>query len=133
MNQSIVGYSRHLRKNQTNTEKKLWSLLRNRQLCNVKFRRQHPIGRYIVDFYAPEHHLAIEADGGQHYSNHGIERDRGRTQELLKAGIKILRFSDCDILNNTEGVYKVIADALSTPHLNPLPLKGERKYINSKG
>ncbi len=127
MRVSRIKYSRSLRKNQTDAEKRLWSLLRNRQLCGAKFRRQHPVGRYILDFYSPEHHLGIEADGSQHYDDCGIKTDKMRTQELLKAGIKLLRFSDRDILTNAEGVYAVIAEAISTPHLNPLPLKGERK------
>ena len=108
MKRKNIGKCRYLRKNQTNAERKLWSLLRNRQLAKVKFRRQFPIDRYILDFYSPEYKLGIEADGGQHYSDKGKVKDELRTGKLAKHGIQILRFSDLDILNNIEGVYAVI-------------------------
>jgi very-short-patch-repair endonuclease len=93
-------------------EKKLWSIFRNRQLTGVKFRRQFPIGDYILDFYAPEYNLCIEADGGQHHESKGKQRDKIRERELLKSGVKILRFNDHDVLNNTEGVYDSILKKL---------------------
>lgn len=108
MKRKNIGKCRYLRKNQTNAERKLWSLLRNRQLAKVKFRRQFPVDRYILDFYSPEYQLGIEADGGQHYSDKGKVKDELRTGKLAKHGIQILRFSDLDILNNIEGVYAVI-------------------------
>ena len=85
---------RNLRKNQTEAEKKLWTILRNRQLSEVKFRRQFSIGRYILDFYSPEYRLCIEADSGQHYEEKGRLRDEVRTRELSRLEIQILRFSD---------------------------------------
>ncbi len=105
--------------------------MRNRQLGGVKFRRQFSIDRYILDFYSSQYRLGIEADGGQHYEDKGRKRDELRTRELSKSGVQILRFSDVDILNNREGVYKMIQEAIEKkrsrpPHLNPLP-KGERK------
>ena len=108
MKRKNIGKCRYLRKNQTNAERKLWSLLRNRQLAKVKFRRQFPVDRYILDFYSPEYKLGIEADGGQHYSDKGKVKDELRTGKLARHGIQILRFSDLDILNNIEGVYAVI-------------------------
>jgi very-short-patch-repair endonuclease len=108
MKRKNIGKCRYLRKNQTNAERKLWLLLRNRQLAKVKFRRQFPVDRYILDFYSPEYQLGIEADGGQHYSDKGKVKDELRTGKLAKHGIQILRFSDLDILNNIEGVYAVI-------------------------
>jgi very-short-patch-repair endonuclease len=87
--------------------------LRNRQLTGVKFRRQFPVGDYILDFYAPEYNLCIEADGGQHHENKGRQRDEIRERELSKSGVKILRFNDNDILNNTEGVYDSILKILN--------------------
>jgi len=108
MKRKNIGKCRYLRKNQTNAERKLWLLLRNRQLAKVKFRRQFPVDRYILDFYSPEYKLGIEADGGQHYSDKGKIKDELRTGKLAKHGIQILRFSDLDILNNIEGVYAVI-------------------------
>ena len=77
-------------------------------MCDVKFRRQFSIGRYILDFYTPEYKLSIEADGGQHYEENGTQNDELRTRELSKLGVEILRFSDRDILTNIDGVYEII-------------------------
>ena len=108
MKRKNIGKCRFLRKNQTDAERKLWSLLRNRQLAKVKFRRQFSVDRYILDFYSPEYKLGIEADGGQHFSDEGKVKDELRTGKLAEYGIQILRFSDLDILQNIEGVYQVI-------------------------
>lgn len=116
-----VKLCRDLRKRQTETERKLWSVLRNRQLCGMKFRRQYAIDRYVVDFYSeavlqsmycPEYKIAIEADGGQHYDVKNIERDRIRTKIINQHGIKVLRFSDADILTKAEAVCEhILAEA----------------------
>ena len=82
MKRENIGKSRYLRRNQTDAEKKLWTTLRNRQLCNVKFRRQFPTDRYILDFYIPECRIGIEADGGQHYEDKGKKKDEIRTKRL---------------------------------------------------
>ncbi|MEK6692334.1 MAG: endonuclease domain-containing protein [Nitrospirota bacterium] len=126
MKRNNIERCRNLRKNQTDAEKKLWTILRNRQLCWVKFRRQFSISRYILDFYSPEYKLGIEADGGQHYRDKGRERDERRKRRLSKEGVQMLRFSDREILNNIEGVYEIIQKTIekkksSPPHLNPLP------------
>ncbi len=130
MKRNNIEKCRNFRKNQTDTEKKLWAVLRNRQMAGTKFRRQFSIGRYILDFYSPKYRLGIEADGGDHYEDKGRQRDKLRTKELSMLGIKILRFSNLEILNNIEGVCEVIQQAIEdkkiTPHLNPLPT-GERK------
>ncbi len=81
MKRNNIEKCRRLRKEQTDAERKLWSILRNRQLSGVKFRRQFPIGRYMLDFYSPEHKLGIEADGGQHYEDKG---NYGEILSLLK-------------------------------------------------
>lgn len=112
MKRKNIDKCRVLRKNQTDAERKLWSLLRNRQLTEVKFRRQFPIGRYILDFYSPEFKLGIEADGGQHYEDKGRLKDQQRSKELSKLGIRIIRFSDRDILNNLDGVYRMIQQSI---------------------
>ncbi len=127
---NIIKKCRNLRRKQTDAEKKLWAVLRNRQLAGVKFRRQFPIDKYIVDFYAPECKLAIEADGGQHYEDKNREKDELRTNQLGGLGIHVLRFNDIEILNNSEGVYETIQKEIErrkviSPHLNPLP-SGER-------
>jgi very-short-patch-repair endonuclease len=108
MKRPNIKNCRKLRCDQTDAENKLWSILRNRQLSGVKFRRQFPVDRYILDFYSSEYKLGIEADGGQHYEDEGIMKDAIRTEVLSGYGIKILRFSDLDILNNLEGVCEEI-------------------------
>ncbi|MCX5666699.1 MAG: endonuclease domain-containing protein, partial [Candidatus Omnitrophica bacterium] len=92
MKRNSIEKCRKLRKDQTDAERVLWSILRNRQLSGVKFRRQFPVGRYILDFYSPEYNLGIEADGGQHYEDKGRSEDALRTRELAKYGVEIVRF-----------------------------------------
>ena len=108
-----IERSRNLRKNQTDAEKKLWTLLRNRQLNGVKFRRQFPVGGYILDFYCPDYRLAIEADGGQHYENKVKDQDDLRTRELNNLGIEMIRFTDREILTNSDGVVEAIQNAIA--------------------
>lgn len=110
-----------LRKSQTDAEKKLWLILRNRQICGFKFRRQFGVGKYILDFYCADNKLAIEADGGQHFEDDAIKHDKTREEELKKLGIKVLRFNNNDILNNIEGVYNILEDEALTPHPGLLP------------
>jgi very-short-patch-repair endonuclease len=98
-----------LRQNATDAERRLWAVLRHRQLQGYKFRRQHAIGRFIVDFACTKHRLVIEADGGQH--NGSIADDR-RTALLERQGWRVLRFWNNDVLSNTEGVLDTILDAL---------------------
>jgi very-short-patch-repair endonuclease len=112
MKRISINRSRELRRNQTDAEKKLWDILRNRKLDCVKFRRQFPVGNYILDFYSPEYRLGIEADGGQHYEDQNRRRDEARAKELSKLGVEILRFSDHDILTNIDGVSQMILKAL---------------------
>jgi very-short-patch-repair endonuclease len=116
-----IERSRTLRRNQTDAERKLWSILRNRQLAGTKFRRQFSIGRYILDFYSPEHKLATEADGGQHYEDESRRQDRRRTDELSLLGVEVLRFSDREILNNIEGVYEILQDTIEKKKAAPSP------------
>lgn len=126
MRRNNIDKCRSLRKSQTDVEKKLWAKLRNRQVAGTKFRRQFSTGRYILDFYAAQYRIGIEADGAGHYEDEGRQQDRLRTKELSKLGIEILRFNDREILNNIEGVCEVIQQTIekkrnNTPHLNPLP------------
>jgi very-short-patch-repair endonuclease len=87
----------------------MWSALRDRRLLRYKFRRQHPIGDFIIDFACTEHQLAIEVDGGQHSDNSTDER---RTAWLQSHGWKLLRFWNNDVLTNTNGVIETILRAL---------------------
>ncbi|HHJ17769.1 MAG TPA: endonuclease domain-containing protein [Gammaproteobacteria bacterium] len=117
--------ARHLRNRGSDAEQRLWQRLRNRQVCGAKFRRQHPIPPYIVDFVCLEKRLVIEADGGQHLEQQG--HDEKRTAFLETQGYRVLRFWNDEILRQTEEVLEVIFRALNeTPHPNPLP-KGERE------
>ena len=123
-----LAAAQRLRRELTDAERKLWSALRNRQLNGAKFRRQQPIGPFIVDFVCQECRLVVEADGGQHADSPADER---RTSFLESKGYRVLRFWNNDIQNNLDGVTQVIANALSTPHParalreSPSPSRGE--------
>ena len=95
--------ARNLRKNQTPQEQKLWRFIRNNQL-GVKFKRQYPIGDYIVDFICREKWLIIELDGSQHNEDNNIINDEIRTKYLESRGFKVIRFWNNDINNNIEDV-----------------------------
>jgi len=110
-----LGRARHLRRQSTDAEAVLWRHLRNRQVDEVKFRRQHEFGPYTLDFHCAEHRLAVEADGGQHMTPEGLAADERRTRYLGVHGIRVLRFSNLDILNNIEGVLETIRTALDRP------------------
>ena len=112
-----VETARTLRKNSTEAEKLLWSRIRNGALENYKFRRQHPIAPYIADFFCVQRKLIVEVDGGQHTP----EADKDRSLFLEKAGFKILRFWNNEVLENIDGVLLKILEVLKTPHSNPLP------------
>ena len=105
-------HSRSLRQNQTDAEKAMWRLLRDRQLTGVKFRRQHVVGNYILDFYCHEAMLAIELDGGQHAEPAKQAYDDERSAVLAGQGIRVLRFWNNDVLKNPQGMLQVIAEAI---------------------
>lgn len=104
--------SRALRKNQTPQEAKLWALLRNKNFHNLKFKRQYPIGNYIVDFICIEKRIIIEIDGGQHNFLENIEKDNTRSEYFSLRKFKIIRFWNNEIDNNIEGVYKKLEEFL---------------------
>ena len=105
--------ARTLRKNQTPQEAKMWKILRNFQIQGLKFRRQYPIGNYIIDFVCKEIKLIIEIDGGQHNEPNNIEYDKTRTEFLESKGYKVIRFWNCDIDSNIEGVYQRISEEIN--------------------
>jgi len=109
----LITFARDLRKNSTIAERKLWHRLRSRNFINLKFRRQEPIGNYIVDFVCYENKIIIELDGGQH--NEFSEKDSPRTKALEKEGYKVLRFGNTEIINNIEGVLIVIKENCNKP------------------
>ena len=115
---SLTGVATNLRKYSTDTEQQLWRHLRDRQIEGFKFRRQQPIGRYVVDFVNLEKKVVVELDGGQHALDSG---DKIRDKWLRAEGYKVLRFWDNQVFSSLEGVLENIRNALLTPHPNPLP------------
>ena len=86
----------------------MWSRLRARQLTGIKFRRQHPIGPYVLDFYCAEAHLAVEVDGSQHLELIAINQDQARTKFLENKSIKVIRFWNHEVLENLDAVLESI-------------------------
>jgi len=113
----LIELARELRRKQTDAESLMWSALRNRQLAGAKFRRQHPIGDYILDFYCHEQKIAVELDGSQHFDGCQKDYDVQRTESLNRLGIRVLRFDNRQVLMETEGVLEKIYSAL-TPALS---------------
>ena len=97
-----VPNARRLRRNTTDAEKLLWKHIRGRQLAGMKFRRQHPIGRYVADYCCEEEKLGIELDGGQHADE--ADRDEQRTQHIEKFGFRVVRYWNSEVLSNIDGV-----------------------------
>ncbi|MRS89612.1 DUF559 domain-containing protein [Enterobacteriaceae bacterium RIT714] len=127
----IRSHAKQLRLKLTREERRLWTLLRSRRLSQYKFRRQHPVDNYILDFACCEARLAVELDGGQHDERQ--EYDRRRTLWLNKRGWRVLRFWNNELLNNEEAVLERILETLQThiyPHTGPLP-KRERGKTGS--
>ena len=104
--------ARDLRHRQTDAETKLWQHLRARRLEPLKFRRQFPIGNFIVDFCCKERRLVIELDGGQHAEPEAIAADERRTLALEARGYRVIRFWDNEVLQNLDGVVEAILEAL---------------------
>jgi len=107
-----IGLARQLRRSQTDAEKALWARLKSKQLEGVKFRRQQPLGSYIVDFVSFERKIIVEVDGGQHNEGEARERDVQRTAWLKGKGYQVLRFWNNEVLVNTEGVLEKIREVL---------------------
>ena len=103
--------ARELRRDMTDAEHSLWKHLRLRQLEGYKFRRQQPIGKYIVDFVCFEKQLIIEIDGGQHSEQ--VEYDSERSSWLEKQGFRVLRFWNNQVLNETDAVKEMILNTLA--------------------
>ncbi|MCK6686066.1 MAG: DUF559 domain-containing protein [Thermoanaerobaculia bacterium] len=106
------GRARELRRQTTEAERKLWWCLRDRTFKGRKFRRQHPVGPYFLDFYCPEARLAIELDGGQHAEDEQRLHDEKRSSFLSEQKIKVLRFWNRDVLLNPGGVLEAILNAI---------------------
>ena len=119
----LKRFKKTLRTNQTDAESRLWYHLRDRRSQGWKFRRQHILQGYIVDFVCLERKLIIELDGGQHAEQEAY--DNRRTRVLEKDGFKVIRFWNNEVLTNTEGVLEMILNTPHPPIGRPLP-QGER-------
>lgn len=122
--------ARRLRRDQTDAETTLWRLLRARQLAHAKFRRQVPLGPWIVDFVSFAHRLIVEADGGQHADS---VRDQRRDADLAARGFHVLRFWNNDILGNPDGVTETIAATLARAAPSPGSLRSPPSPTRGEG
>ena len=104
----LIEFARKLRQDATDAESLLWGCLRARRMNKRKFRRQHPIKPYVLDFYCAELQLAVELDGGQHNEAAGLEHDAAREQFLRERGIRTMRFTNRAMLMETDSVLDVI-------------------------
>ncbi|MBU0531715.1 MAG: endonuclease domain-containing protein [Candidatus Uhrbacteria bacterium] len=118
---------RALRETMAPSEVILWLYLKEKQLCGFKFRRQHSIGEYVVDFYCPKAKLVVEVDGDSHYEPDAEVRDIIRTKYIESFGIKLIRFTNLDVKFNIDAVIAdILSELSSTPCLSPLG-RGTRK------
>ena len=112
MNLSLAR-RRELRRASTAAEAALWTRLRDRRLDGFKFRRQHPCGPFILDFYCACSHLAVELDGGQHFTAEAQDYDRRRTAYLARQGIKVIRFPTDLVFRESDAVVEAVLRAVS--------------------
>lgn len=105
-----MSRARELRKKMTPSEKTLWEYLKNKQLLGLRFRRQHPIDIFIVDFYCHNIKLVIELDGGIHDHPENKEHDKNRTAHLEKFGIKVIRFTNEEVITDVAKVGRIIKE-----------------------
>jgi very-short-patch-repair endonuclease len=104
--------ARRLRGTQSNAETKLWQALRNRRLARYRFRRQHPIDRYVADFVSLDAKLIIEVDGATHSTDAELSYDAERSRTLELLGFCVIRFTNIDVYDNLDGVLKTICDTI---------------------
>jgi len=122
--------SRKLRCNSTDAERKLWSKIRNNQVAGLRFTRQKPIGKYIVDFYCHKLKLVIELDGSQHFYEESIQYDKAREKYLEDQQLKILRIANIEIFKNLDGVIEklwIIAEKHKKPSQPPFINGGNKE------
>jgi very-short-patch-repair endonuclease len=121
-----------MRTEMTDAERALWRCLRAHRRNGLSFRRQVPIGSFIVDFVCHDHKLIVELDGGQHAHDAAVARDSRREEWLRSKGYRILRFWNSDVLKNLGGVQQMILDSIATPLPNPPP-QGGRGLVRARG
>jgi len=100
----LKDYSRKLRSKMTDAELKFWDIIRKKQIKNIQFYRQRPIGSYIVDFVSLSHKIVIEIDGGQHFEEKNKLKDQQRDTFLNKLGFTVIRYNDHEVLTNIEAI-----------------------------
>lgn len=135
---ALLQAARTLRSHMTDAERMLWQCLRGKQLSGYRFRRQHPIAQYVLDFYCPAVRLAVEVDGGQHGTNAGRQRDAVRSEFLTDQGIRVLRFWNNQVCEDLEGVLERIWEALQEgvavlPPPQPSPAGGGSNLLPPAG
>jgi very-short-patch-repair endonuclease len=108
-NKKLKKLAQQLRDNMTDAENHLWWKLRTKQINGLMFYRQKPIGEYILDFYCPKEKLVVEVDGGQHFTDEIMEYDRVRNEYMAALGLRVLRFTNTEVLTNISGVLEKIA------------------------
>ncbi|MGC9505526.1 endonuclease domain-containing protein [Baaleninema sp.] len=132
---AIEQAAKQLRKQMTPAESRLWQALRNRKLHGLRFRRQHPVGRFILDFYCPACKLGVELDGDIHAER--VEYDTARTKEMENYGYRVIRFSNHQVLSDLDGVLDVIYQAASAAESpsspNPFSQRWEKGNWNTEG
>jgi len=111
-NPKLFEFSKILRKNQTDAEEIIWQSLRNRRILSFKFRRQHPLDKYIADFYCFKAKLVIEIDGGIHNQPKNKEYDKNRSIELEEMGITVIRFTNEMVNYDLDKVLNIIKEQL---------------------
>ncbi len=118
-NPNLKYSARTLRTHLTDSEQHLWSRLRRKQILGVQFYRQKPIGHYIVDFYAPRARLVVEVDGAQHLDTVQVTQDQRRTSYLERQGLRVLRFTNLEVLQEREAVveeiWRAVQAAINSP------------------
>jgi len=107
-NGKLFEFAKQLRRQATEAEVTLWKELRNGKLDGLKFRRQHPLGNFIADFYCHEKKLVIEVDGSIHKIDAVADRDLERTNQIAEVGISVIRFENWEVMNDMESVLKRI-------------------------
>ncbi|HEV7345892.1 MAG TPA: endonuclease domain-containing protein [Devosia sp.] len=114
-----VSFARKLRRDQTPAERRFWALLAPWRACGWHWRRQAPVGPYVVDFICKRIGLVIEIDGDSHYDVAGQAHDARRTAELAALGYRVLRFTNAEVLGNAAGVFDVMREVVGEPGRTP--------------
>ncbi len=130
--EDLLEFARQLRQHSTDAEQRLWFMLRDRRMADAKFRRQHPVHPYILDFYCHGLKLAIELDGGQHNTDEGRAHDERRSRFLADQGIQVLRFWNNDVLQQPESVLQVIFNAVKGNSPSPQPSPSGRGSVDAE-